>query len=128
MDEFNAAVVRQAYDAIAAGDGAGFLATLDENVVWHEGTKGLEGEYRGRDEVAALFGRMMEELDGPMSMRVHDILASDDHAVVLHETTFSRKGRTATMQYADVYHVRDGRITEHWHLAVDPRTDDDFCG
>ncbi len=109
-----------------SGDAAAFLDTLADDVVWHEGTKGMEGDYRGPEQVAGLLGRFMQELDGPMSMQVHDILASDDHAVVLHVTTFSRKGRTATLQYADVYHVGNGKITEHWHLAVDPQADDEF--
>jgi hypothetical protein len=30
---------------------------------------------------------------------------------------------THTGQYADVYHLRDGKITAHWHLAVDPKAD-----
>ena len=31
--------------------------------------------------------------------------------------------RSHTGQYADVYHLRDGKITAHWHLAVDPKAD-----
>jgi ketosteroid isomerase-like protein len=125
VDEPNAAVVQKAYEALSSGDGAAFLQTLDENVVWHESTAALAGTYRGRDEVGDLFGRFMQEIEG-LSMDLHDILATRDHAVVLHTTTWSRKGRTATLQYADVYHVGNGKITEHWHLAVDPRADDEF--
>ncbi len=125
MNESNAAVVQRAYEALGRGDGAAFLETLDQNVVWHESTAGFVGDYRGRDEVADLFRRFMQEIEG-LSVDLHDILASDDHAVVLHTTTWSRKGRTATLQYADVYHVGDGKITEHWHLAVDPRADNEF--
>ena len=125
MDDSNAAVVRRAYEALGSGNGPAFLETLDENVVWHESTAGFAGTYRGRDEVADLFGRVMQEIEG-LSMDLHDVLASRDHAVVLHTTTWSRKERTATLQYADVHHVGDGKISEHWHLAVDPRADDEF--
>ncbi len=125
MDESNAAVVRRAYEALGSGDGAAFLETLDEEVVWHESTAGFAGTYRGRDEVAELFRRFMQEIEG-LSVDLHDILVSSDHAVVLHTTTWSRKGRTVTLQYADVYHVGNGKIAEHWHLAVDPRADDEF--
>jgi uncharacterized protein len=125
VNESNAAVVQRAYGALGSGDGAAFLATLDQNVVWHESTAPFAGDYRGRDQVADLFRRFMQETEG-LSMDLHDILVSNDHAVVLHTTTWSRKGRTASLQYADVYHVGDGAITEHWHLAVDPRADDDF--
>ena len=125
MDESNAEVVRRAYEALGSENGPAFLETLDENVVWHEVTAGLAGTYRGRDEVADLFARFMQDIEG-LSMDLHDILATRDHAVVLHTTTWSRKGRTATLQYADVYHVGNGKISEHWHLAVDPRADDEF--
>jgi predicted SnoaL-like aldol condensation-catalyzing enzyme len=58
-----------------------------------------------------------------MSVTIHDILANDDHAVILHESTLTVGDRTHTGQYADVYHLRDGKITAHWHLAVDPKAD-----
>jgi len=32
-------------------------------------------------------------------------------------------GRSLTARYADVYHVRDHKLAEHWHLAFDPKAD-----
>jgi uncharacterized protein len=61
-----------------------------------------------------------------MSVSIHDILANDDHAVILHESTPTMGDRTHTGQYADVYHLRDGKVTEHWHLAVNPKADEEF--
>ena len=26
----------------------------------------------------------------------------------------------------DVYHLRSGKVTEHWHLAVDPKANEEF--
>ncbi len=46
--------------------------------------------------------------------------------MILHESTLTLKDRTLTAQYTDVYHLRDGKITEHWHLAVDPKADQTF--
>ena len=54
---------------------------------------------------------------------IHDILASDEHTVILHDTTLTRNGRSFTGRYADIYHLRNGKLTEHWHLAVDPKAD-----
>ncbi len=34
--------------------------------------------------------------------------------------------RTYVAQYVDVYHVRNGKATEHWHLVVDPKADAEF--
>ena len=41
-------------------------------------------------------------------------------------TTLTRKSRIFTGLYADVYHLRDGKATEHWHLAVGPKADEEF--
>lgn len=121
----NAAIVRVGYEAMERGDAATLAALLGDNVTWHESTAGFEGDYHGRDQALGLLGKLGQE-GVEMRFSVHDILANDDHAVVLHEATLTRKGRTLTGQDADVYHLRDGRITAHWHLAVDPKPDEAF--
>jgi ketosteroid isomerase-like protein len=128
MDEHpNAAIARSGYEAMEKGDVAAFAALLDEDVIWHESTPGYEGDYRGRDEVLAMFGRILQETGVQMAtVSIHDIVANDDHTVVLHETSMTRGDRSATFQYADVYHLRDGKVTEHWHLAVDPKANEAF--
>lgn len=74
----------------------------------------------------AFLGKVFQESGMQMSVAIHDILANDDHAVILHESTVTLKDRTLIAKYADVYHLRDGKITEHWHLAVDPKADEAF--
>ena len=83
----NAAIVRSAYEAFATGDGAALAALLDDDITWHESTPGFEGDYRGRDQALALLGRVVQEMEGMKMSPVHDVLASDDHVVVLHELT-----------------------------------------
>ena len=123
----NGVAVRAAYDAMQRGDMATMAGFIDEDVVWHESTPGYEGVYHGRDEVLGMMGRIFEEAGVQIvSMSIHDVLANDDHTVILHESTASRGERTLTAQYVDVYHVRDGRATEHWHLAVDPAAEARF--
>ncbi len=123
----NAALVRSGYEAMERGDVAGMVELLDDDIIWHESTPGIEGEYHGRDDVLAFLGRVFQELGVQTnSISIHDILANDDHAVILHTTTATRKGRTITAQYADIYHVRNGKATEHWHLAVDPKAEEEF--
>lgn len=119
----NAAVIRSAYEAMGKGDMAAVAALLDDDITWYESTAGLEGVYRGRDQVLAFMGQVFQQAGMQMSISIHDILASDDHAVILHESTLTVGDRTHTGQYADVYHLRDGKITAHWHLAVDPKAD-----
>lgn len=122
----NAAIVRSAYEAMAKGDPS-FAEALDEDIIWHESSSGYEGDYRGRDQVMALMGKIFEETGVQITgMSIHEVLASDDHAVILHEDTLTRQGRTYVAQFIDVYHMRNGKATEHWHLAVDPKADAEF--
>jgi ketosteroid isomerase-like protein len=125
-EHLNAAIVRSAYEAFANGDGAALAALLDDDITWHESTPGFEGDYHGRDQALALLGRVVQEMEEVKMFPVHDVLATDDHVVVLHELTATRNGRTLNGQYADVYHFRNGKATEHWHLAVDPKAEEAF--
>ncbi len=123
----NAAIIRSAYEALEKGDVAAFAALLDDDIVWHESTPGFAGDYHGRDETLAMLGRVFQETGVEFSrVDIHDLLANDDHTVILHSTTLSRNGRAYTAQYCDVYHLRNGKMTEHWHLSVDPKADEEF--
>ena len=119
----NAAVIRSAYEAIGKGYMPAVAELLDDDITWYESTAGMEGVYRGRDQVLAFMGQVFQQAGMQMSVSIHDILANDHHAVILHESTLTVGDRSHTGQYADVYHLRDGKITAHWHLAVDPKAD-----
>ena len=119
----NAAVIRSAYEAISKGDMPAVAELLDDDITWYESTAGMEDVYHGRDQVLAFLGQVFQQVGMQMSVSIHDILANDDHVVILHESTLTVGDRTHTGQYADVYHLRDGKITAHWHLAVDPKAD-----
>ncbi len=122
----NTAIIQSAYEAVEKGDVAAYVALLDDDIIWHESTPGMEGDYHGRDQVLAFLGQVFQETGMQMSVSIHDILANDDHAVILHESTLTLKDRTLTAKYADVYHLRNGKITEHWHLAVNPKAEEEF--
>ncbi|HEY5186852.1 MAG TPA: nuclear transport factor 2 family protein [Actinomycetes bacterium] len=123
----NAAVIRSVYEAMDSGDVATFAALMDDDITWYESTAGMEGVYRGRDQVLAFLGQVFGQAGMQMSVSIHDVLASDDHAVILHESTITVGDRSHTGQYADVYHLREGKIAAHWHLAVDAKADAAFA-
>lgn len=122
----NASIIRSAYELMGKGDAIGYAALLDDDVIWHESTPGMQGEYRGRDQVLAFMGQVFVESGLQMSIDVHDVLANDEHAVILHETTGTMGERTLSNKYVDVYHLSNGKITEHWHLSLDPSADEEF--
>jgi uncharacterized protein len=120
----NAALVRSAYEAVERGDMETFAAVLDDDIVWHESMPGFEGDYRGRDEALALLGRVFETTGIELNdLSVDHILADDSHAAVLLETTVTLGDRRQTSQYVDVYRLRDGKLTEHWHLPIDQKAE-----
>ena len=120
----NATLVRSAYEAVERGDMETFAAALDDNIVWHESMPGFEGDYRGRDEALTLLPRVFEETGMELnSISIDHILADDTHAAVLLETTITLGDRRQTSRYVDVYRLRDGKATEHWHLPLDQKAE-----
>lgn len=125
----NVARIRDGYAAFAAGD----LATLNdlfaEDVLWHvDGRNQLVGEYRGRDAVYGLLGKIMELTEGTFHLEVHTVLADDAHGVALVVTTGSRDGQTVTTNNAHVFHMRNGMVVEFWDASTDQYATDELIG
>jgi ketosteroid isomerase-like protein len=71
-------------EAALRGDFEGMLAHYADDVVFHyPGRNALSGTYRGKDGLRE-WARRIDELlgtEGSLARTLHDILASDDHAV-----------------------------------------------
>lgn len=119
---------RKGYAAFGEGD----LETLQElfadDVVWHvPGDNLLSGDYKGQQEVFELFGRLSEETQGSFRLEVHDILANDEHGVVLVRASGTRNGMSLDGDpQVHVFHMTDGRITEFWNHPYDMALQDEF--
>ena len=46
-------------------------------------------------------------------------MANDEHAVALVTATATMGDRSLTYRTAEIYHVRDGKITERWAFSDD---------
>ena len=109
----NARVAREVTEAFDKGDAAAIDRLLADDVVWHE-----IGRAEPRAGKAAL-REMAGGGDFTITASTHDILASDEHAIVLVNATATRGGRTFSYRTAEIYHIRDGRITERWPFSDD---------
>ncbi len=123
----NEDLVRRGFAAFGTGD----MATLDQlfadDIAWYgEGRSPVSGTYRGKASVFALFGRIAELSGGTFRVEIHDVLANDEHAVALVRTTGSRVGRTLDQPAAQVFHIREGKVTESWFHPGDPYANDEF--
>lgn len=120
----NAALIRRMYAALSAGDYATVLREImSDGVVWRlPGSHPVSGDHVGLEAVFAAMGRF----DGAVELELHDVVANDDHAVALLRARGSRGGKQYDALEMDVFHVRDGRVTEFWSFSEDQRKTDDY--
>ena len=125
----NVARIKDGYAAFAKGDFAVLNDLFAEDLLWHEGGRNqLVGDYRGRDAVYGLFGKLMEVTEGSFHLDLHAVFADDEHGVVLVVTTASRGGRSVTTNDAHVFHLRDGKVVEFWDASTDQYAFDEVIG
>ena len=126
-DHPNAARVRSTYEAFARGDMATLADVFAEDMVWHfPGNHPLAGDHKGRDAVFSILAKSGEMSGGTFNIELHDVLANDDHAVAIQLETGSRGGKQLNQLDVEVFHMKDGKITEWWSFAGDQRGEDAF--
>ena len=124
----NEELARKANDAISKGDLETFVGLHTDDTVLHFPGRGpMAGDYKGRDGVTQLFQMQAEMLDGPPEIENHDILANDDHTVVLNKTRASRGGQILEQNQVVVMHIKDGKIAEVWLHFSDQQAMDEMA-
>jgi ketosteroid isomerase-like protein len=117
----NEAVIRRYCDAWQRGDVAAIVDCYHDDVVLHWfGQSPLAGDHCGKP--AALTALMqLQQLADRRLVEIHDVLASDHHAVVLARERFARDGRVVDANRVLVYHIRDEKLAEAWIYDEDQR-------
>jgi ketosteroid isomerase-like protein len=118
----NATLVRQMQSSMDNGDWAALDNFVADDIVWHE--IGRAEPRRGKGEMAPPPGEGESDFDIKYDM--HDVVADDDHTVVLGTATATRNGKTLVYRTAEIYHVRDGKISERWAFSDDTQRIVDF--
>ena len=130
MSHPNEDLARSEMEAAIRGDFDGMLEHYTDDVVLHyPGRNALSGTYSGKDGIREFVGKIDELLgpEGSLERTLHDVLASDDHAIQLLSVDARRSdGRRASWNAAVVTHVRDGKFSEIWLNIDDPYTVDEF--
>jgi ketosteroid isomerase-like protein len=117
----NAAIIREMSEAMSRGDMEAAASLVADDVVWHE--IGRAEPRRGKAELAASLG----EWSGfDIQWDVHDIIAGDEHVVALGTATATHGDRSLVYRTAEIYHVRDGQVTERWAFSDDTKAIEDF--
>ena len=124
----NVDLARRGYAAFGVRDMETLAELIADDAVWHLGGKNdLSGDYKGREAIFGLFAEIGERSEGTFAIEIHDILANDDHTVVL--TTVSgagSHGKSVSTNTSDVSHIRNGQIVEFWTVNDDPYAWDEY--
>ena len=124
----NEEIARRATEALTKGDVESFLANHTDDVVVHFPGRGpMAGDYRGKDGLAEMLQRQMQMIDAPPEIETHDIVANDDHTVVLNKTKASRGGKVLEQDQVVVMHIDDGKIAEVWLQFSDQQAMDEMA-
>lgn len=110
MTHPNEDLLRKGYAAFAEGDVDTVMGLFADDIKWHvSGESLISGDYKGKEEVGAFFGKLNELSNGTFRIELRDVLANDDHGAVLLRETAQREGRSIDSNHVHVWRLRDGK-------------------
>jgi ketosteroid isomerase-like protein len=126
-DHPNAALVRKMTESFNTGDIERLADMLADDIEWHE--IGRADPIMGKEALTARFG-MGSGTPPPYQItgETHDVIANDDHTIVLAKAHATKDGRTFDYKVAEIYHMKDGKITARWAFSDDTAAINDFFG
>lgn len=108
-----AAVTRYA-TAWLAGDRAAIAACYHDTFTLHYGGQNpLSGTHRGKAAALAALAEVARRANRKL-LGIDDVMAGPHRGAILARESFSRNGRTATLERLLVYAISDGLLTECW--------------
>ena len=124
-DHPNAAKIRAASEAIEQSDDpTSQMEMLSDDIVWHE--IGSDEPVRGKQALAERFAGMPE--GASIKVDTHDVIANDEHAIALVTATATMGDQELVYRTAEIYHMKDGKITERWAFSDDTDRINKFFG
>jgi hypothetical protein len=124
-DHPNAAIIREASQRMEeSGDVMGQMELLSDDVVWHE--IGRDEPIRGKQALMERFQSFPEGAE--IKATTHDVVANDEHCIQLVTARATVDGRELEYRTAEIYHMRDGKITERWAFSDDTGRINEFFG
>jgi uncharacterized protein len=125
MDEHpNAKLLRDLGDRMKAGDFEAAFDVMVDDVEWHE--IGRVEPTRGKQALGQRYAESVGDYE--IDADLHDVVANDEHAVQLMNVTARRGDKTREYRTAEIYHMKDGKITARWAFSDDTARIVDFFG
>lgn len=106
----NVQTLKKFYDCFAQGDVNGMLELCSDDVTFQvSGKSKLAGKYNKVTVGSQLIGKIMELSDGTFKLEVHDIMASDQHGMVLTTDTVVKNGMKHEYRTVHVWRIQNGK-------------------
>lgn len=124
-DHPNAVIVRRYLDTMTSGDMQAASDLMADDIEWHE--IGRADAIHGKAALAERFG--MGSGTAPsyeISGETHAVIGGDDHSVALLSAHATRDGKTFDYRVAEIYHIKNGKITARWAFSDDTAAINDF--
>lgn len=124
-DHPNAARIRDVNDRVEVGGDMSEIADMvADNIVWHE--IGRDAPIRGKQ---ALMERMAGMPEGAsITTKTHDVVGNDDHTIQLVTATAKMGDQELVYRTAEIFHMKDGKVTERWAFSDDTERINKFFG
>jgi len=123
----NVTLIRRGFEAFNAGDIATLTELIAKDAIQHmPGDNQLSGEYKGRESILTMYGKMAELTDGTLRVDLEHIYANDHRAVAVYRGHGTRRGRMIEERHALVFEILDGKAIDIDDIALEGRVDDAF--
>lgn len=122
----NAELGRRLMDAFNDVDVATIDSLMADDIVWHQiGGQTINGKEALREQMMSM---MAQEGEDGITGKLHDVVANDEHIIALVDAHASMGGKTLDYRTAEIYHVKDGKMTERWAFSDDTAAINSFFG
>ena len=124
-DQSNVDIAKEASKRMEdSGDVMSLADLLADDVVWHE--IGSDEPIRGKQ---ALDGALEPIPEGAsITVETHDTVGNDEHVVQLVTATAKMGDQELVYRTAEIYHMKDGKVTERWAFSDDTDRINKFFG
>lgn len=110
MKHPNALLLEKMYADFEKGDLKSMLDACSDSVTFQiAGKSKLAGKYNKTTFATEFATKLMEMSGGTIKIQVHDILASDQHAVVLASDKLTRNGNVVEYRTAHIWRFEGGK-------------------
>jgi len=120
MKHPNAVLLEKLYSDFSKGDVEAVLAACADSIAFKvPGKSPLSGKFDKSNFGSGFVTKMMELSSGTLQLEVHDILASDRHAVVLASDRLVRNGKSVEYRTAHVWRFEGGKPVAWYEYPQD---------